>query len=68
MNRYEKYSYEKFNVWRNKVKERLPKLVISFYQDNKYHDYEKHVMLGRIIEHLNKNEFDTKNKKQNKKI
>lgn len=41
-----------FEKWRNRTKKRLPEIAIKFYSKS-YHDYEKHVLLGRVIEKLN---------------
>lgn len=51
-----KSSFEKFNVWRSKVKKQLPELVIKFYTcklNGKYIPYEKEVLLGRVIDAIN---------------
>ena len=47
--RYRNYRRRKFQEWRDKIKQMLPKLVIKFYQHDKYIPYEQHVQLGRVI-------------------
>lgn len=66
MNRYQKFEWNEFNDWRNKVKEHLPKLIIEFYQSDKKHDYEIHVYLGRIIEKINNPFYGIQDEKGNR--
>lgn len=46
---YRNKSRRAFSAWKEKVKMRLPEMVIAFYNYKGYIPYERHVRLGRII-------------------
>lgn len=59
--RHKRYTRNKFKAWKERATGHLPNFVIAFYKAErgaKYIPYEKHVLLGRVIEGLN-NPFHT---------
>lgn len=53
--RYKRYTRNKFEAWKERARKHLPEFVIAFYkaeQAGKYIPYERHVLLGQVVEAL----------------